>query len=262
MKKVEVGIIGGTHGMGRWFAGLLKKEGFIVHVCGGKTKLQINDLARLCNVIVVAVPISTTAAIIRQVGPQLTKDKLLMDLTSLKNEPVKLMLVHSEAEVIGCHPLFGPQLEDVTGQNVILCPARGKKWLGWLKGVLKKNKLAVWEATPEKHDKMMAIVQALNHLNTITMGVALAQTNITLAEINRFSTPIFRTKLDIIRKVFTESPEMYVDIITGNPQTIKMLDIYEKVLKDIRAKIKSGGRAKSKEVVDKAAKQLYGSQNK
>jgi prephenate dehydrogenase len=55
---------------------------------------------------------------------------------------------------------------------------------------------------------------------------------------------------------------MYVDIITGNPQTIKMLDIYEKVLKDIRAKIKSGGRAKSKEVVDKAAKQLYGSQNK
>ena len=56
-----------------------------------------------------------------------------MDLTSLKKEPVKLMLTNSQAEVIGCHPLFGPQLKDASGQNVILCPARGKKWLGWLK---------------------------------------------------------------------------------------------------------------------------------
>ena len=71
MKKIKVGIIGGTNGMGRWFAGLLKKEGCTVHVCGRKTKLQINDLARLCNVIVVAVPISATADIIKQVGPLL-----------------------------------------------------------------------------------------------------------------------------------------------------------------------------------------------
>ena len=262
MKKVKVGIIGGTHGMGRWFAGLLKKEGCIVHVCGRKTKLQINDLARLCNVIVVAVPISATAAIIRQVGPQLTNHQLLMDLTSLKNEPVKLMLANSEAEVIGCHPLFGPQLKDVGGQNVILCPARGEKWLKWLKVVFKKNKMAIGEATPEKHDKMMAVVQALNHLNTITLGMALTQTNITLAGLNRFSTPIFRTKLDIIRKVFVESPEMYVDIIMGNPETGKMLDFYEKVLKDIRAKIKSGGKAESKKAIKKAAEKLYGSKNK
>ena len=262
MKKIKVGIIGGTKGMGHWFAGLLKNEGCTVYVCGRKTKLGINDLARLCDVIVVAVPISATADIIRLVGPLLTKDQLLMDLTSLKKEPVKLMLASSRAQIIGCHPLFGPQLKDVTGQNVVLCPARGKKWLPWLKGVFKKNKLAVREANPEKHDKMMAVIQALNHLNTISLGMAIARTNITSADINKFSTPIFRTKLDIIRKVFTESPDLYVDIITGNPGTVKILDIYEKVLKDIRAKIKSGSKAKSKEAVTKAAKKLYGRKNK
>ncbi|PKN05921.1 MAG: prephenate dehydrogenase/arogenate dehydrogenase family protein, partial [Deltaproteobacteria bacterium HGW-Deltaproteobacteria-7] len=170
MKKIKVGIVGGTKGMGHWFAGLLKKEGCIVHVSGRKTKLQINDLARLSDVIVVAVPISATADVIRQVGPLLSTDQLLMDLTSLKKEPVKLMLANSRAEVIGCHPLFGPQLKDASGQNVILCPARGKKWLGWLKGVFKKNKLIVLESASGKHDKMMAIVQALNHLNTISLG--------------------------------------------------------------------------------------------
>jgi len=262
MKKIKVGIIGGTNGMGRWFAGLLRKEGYTVHVCGRKTKLQINDLARLCNVIVVAVPISATVAIIKQVGPMLAKDTLLMDLTSFKYEPVKLMMANSKAEVIGCHPLFGPQLKDVARQNVILCPARGKKWLPWLKGIFKKNKLAVLESTPEKHDKMMAIVQALNHFNTISLGMALAKTNIPLAKINKYSTPIFQTKLDIIKKVFTESPDMYIDIIKGNPETGKMLDIYEKALKDIRGKINSGEKAKFKETVTKTAKKLYGNKNK
>ena len=157
--------------------------------------------------------------IIKQVGPLLSKDALLMDLTSFKYEPVKLMLKNSQAEVIGCHPLFGPQLKEASGQNVVLCPARGEKWMGWFKGVFKKNKMNVLEATPESHDKMMAIVQALNHFNTITLGMAIAQTNIELAEINKFSTPILRAKLDIIKKVFTESPDMYIDIITGNPET-------------------------------------------
>ncbi len=261
MKKIKVGVIGGTKGMGHWFAGLLKNEGCRVLVSGRKTALGINELAKRCNVIVVAVPISATADVIRQVGPLLSQDKLLMDLTSLKKEPVKLMLDNSKADVIGCHPLFGPQLKDISGQNVILCPARGKKWLGWLEGVFKKNKLVILESTPRKHDKMMAIVQALNHLNTITMGMALARTNITLSEINKYSTPIFRTKLDIIRKVFTESPELYVDIITKNPKTDKMLDIYEKALKDIRGKIKSGERLKTRKIVEKAATKLYGSKN-
>jgi len=262
MKKIKVGIIGGTNGMGRWFARLLKNEGCTVHVCGRKTKLQINDLARLCNVVVVAVPISATADIIKQVGPQLAKDALLMDLTSFKYEPIKLMLANSKAEVIGCHPLFGPALKDVFGQNVILCPARGTSWLPWLKSVFKKNKLAVLESTPEKHDKMMAIVQVLNHLNTIILGMAIAETDIPLAEINKFSTPIFKTKLEIIKKVFTESPELYADIITGNPQTGKMLDIYEKKLTDIRQTINSGGGTKLKEAIEKAAKKLYGRKNK
>lgn len=257
MKKIDVGIIGGTNGMGKWFARLLKKEGCRVYVCGRKTRLQINDLAGLCDVVVVAVPIPATPEIIRQIGPRLTKNQLLMDLTSLKKEPVMLMRKTSQAEVIGCHPLFGPQLQDVSGQNVILCPARGKQWLGWLKGVFKRNKMAVWESTPEKHDRMMAVVQALNHLNTITLGLALAETDITLPEIGKFSTPIFRMKLDIIRKVFTESPELYLDIIRGNSQTIKMLDIYEKALQDIRTEIESGKRAHSKNALDKAAKKLF-----
>jgi prephenate dehydrogenase len=262
MEHINVGIIGGTKGMGRWFAGLLQKEDCTVHICGRKTALGINDIARICNVVVVAVPISATADIIKQVGPLLAKDTLLMDLTSLKKEPVELMLANSPAEVIGCHPLFGPALTDASGQNIVLCPARGTKWFSWIKNICEKNKMVILETAPDEHDKMMAIVQALNHLNTIILGMALAETNITLEEITKFSTPIFKTKLEIIKKVFMESPGLYADIITENSQTGKMLDIYEKTLTDIRQTIESSNGTKLKEAIEKAAKKLYGSKNK
>jgi prephenate dehydrogenase len=257
MKHINVGIIGGTKGMGHWLAGLLQKENCTVHICGRKTVLRINDIARICNVVVVAVPISATAGIIKQVGPLLSKDTLLMDLTSLKKEPVKLMLANSPAEVIGCHPLFGPALTDVSGQNIVLYPARGTKWLSWIKNICEKNKMVILETAPDEHDKMMAIVQALNHLNTILLGMAIAETDIPLAEINKYSTPIFRTKLEIIKKVFTESPGLYADIIMGNPQTGKMLDICEKTLTNIRQTIESGGGTKLKEAIEEAAKKLF-----
>jgi prephenate dehydrogenase len=180
-----------------------------------------------------------------------------MDLTSLKKEPVELMLANSRADVIGCHPLFGPPLKDVQGLNVVLCPARSGKWLVWLKNILDKNGLIVMEKTPEEHDKMMAIVQVLNHLNTISLGIVLADTGIPLAEINKFSTPIFQTKVEIIKKVFTENPGLYTDIIAGNTDVEKMLELYEKALADIRQVIEIGDGRKLQEVLETSAKKLF-----
>jgi len=257
MKDITVGIIGGTGGMGRWFADLLQKEGYPVHVWGRKSAMDINELAALCNVIVIAVPISATAAMIERVGPLVPEGSLLMDLTSLKKEPVELMMANSRADVIGCHPLFGPGVDDAAGENVILCPARGQKWLIWLRNVLEKNGLAVMEKTPEEHDKMMAIVQVLNHLNTISLGMALTETGVSSEEISKYATPIFQTKLGIVKKVFTESPGLYADIIAKNPDTDKILKLYEKTLADIRQLIKSGDAARLKDALVQAAGKLF-----
>ena len=257
MKDITIGIIGGTGGMGRWFADLLKNDGYTVHVSGRKTELGSDELAKICNVVVVSVPISATAEMIKRVGPLVPEGSLLMDLTSLKKEPVDLMLANSRAEVIGCHPLFGPGIDNAAGENVILCPARGRKWLGWLRNVLEKNGLVITEETPEEHDKIMAIVQVLNHLNTISLGLALVGTGVSLEEISKYTTPIFQTKLGIIKKVFTESPALYADIIANNHDTDKILNLYKKSLADIRKLIKSGDAAQLKDALARAGEKLF-----
>lgn len=261
MKNITIGIIGGTNGMGRWLAQLLSAQSFSVHVTGRKTPMTAGDVAGCCDVVVVSVPIAATAGVIAEVGPLLKKEQMLMDLTSLKKEPVALMLASSDAEVVGCHPLFGPSVTEAAGHNIVLCRGRGDAWYDWMKNIFEKTGYTLLERTPDEHDRMMAIVQALNHFNTITLGMAIAETGMGLAEVSQFSTPIFQTKMDLVKKIFTESPELYADIIAGNPNIDQVLQTYERVVREIRGLMTANNGRKLQEAMESTAKRLFNVQS-
>jgi len=235
MDEFEIGIIGGTGGIGRWFADFFRGEGYTVHVSGRTTAMGLDEMTRICEVVIVSVPINATAAVIEEVGPKMKEGGLLMDFTSLKEEPVKAMIACSRSEVLGCHPLFGPDVPSIEGQNIAMCPARIDRWSGWAEELFRKRGASVFEVTPRKHDELMSVVQGLNHLDTITMALALKETGVDLAELKRFSTPFFDTKLAIIEKTCTNNTRLYADIITGNPDILKIIAIYEQSLSRIKA---------------------------
>jgi prephenate dehydrogenase len=232
MEKLPIGIIGGVSGIGRWFAAFFEKEGHPVHVSGRDTGLRPAEMAGACPVVIVSVPIGVTQAVIREVGPHMNKDSLLMDLTSLKAGPVRAMLEASASEVIGLHPLFGPGVPSLEGQNIVLCPARGERWIPWVRDTLGKKGATLIEATPERHDEVMAVVQALNHLDTIVMGLAIRRSGIAREVLEAFSTPMFRGKMAMIDKVFFH-PELHTEIITANPHTAGLIGLYGEILERV-----------------------------
>jgi prephenate dehydrogenase len=152
-----------------------------------------------------------------------------MDLTSLKAGPVRAMLDSSASEVIGLHPLFGPSVPHLEGQNIVICPARGGKWIPWVRDVFGRKGARLVEATPERHDEIMAFVQALNHLDTIVMGLAIRQSGLEREIRESFSTPILRGKLGMIDRVFS-NPQLHTELITANPLTAKALRLYREIL--------------------------------
>jgi prephenate dehydrogenase len=257
MKDIQIGIIGGTGGMGGIFADLFRQEGYTVHVSGRTEGLDILTMAETCQVVIVSVPIDSTVQIIGEIGPLMNKDALLMDLTSLKSEPVKAMLLASPSEVIGLHPLFGPGVGSIDGHTIVLCPARIRSWLHWVQAILKKHGAAIIETTPERHDELMALVQALNHLNSITMGMVLGEWGSDLKDLHRFATPMFATKIEIIKEIFTNNPRLYAEIITLNPHIKKILNLYERTLFEVATKIKTGDAGTLAELM--GTKSLWGS---
>ena len=258
MKHPTVSIIGGTHGMGKWLADLLVNEGCRINIVGRKTRMTAEDAARSSDVIVVSVPIAATSDVIDRVGPLLGQKQFMMDLTSLKKDPVERMLTQSVSEVVGCHPLFGPSIKHAAGHNIVLCPGRGRVWYSWIKNIFQKAGYTLLERTAEEHDRMMAVVQVLNHFNTITLGMAIAATGIPFDEILKFSTPVFRVRMDALRKVLAESPDMYADIIAGNSDSGKILQTYEDVVAGLRKLVSAEDVSLFKSAISSTAQKLYG----
>ena len=104
MVKMNVGIIGGSDGLGKTLVYYFKDE-FNVFITGydpekGKRvadELNVNyiesnaGLANISDILVIAVPIQYTSEVIREVAPFMKSGSLMVDVTSIKEEPSRTM---------------------------------------------------------------------------------------------------------------------------------------------------------------------------
>ncbi len=226
--RPRVGIVGGTGRMGSWFADVLERVGSEVFRVGRKTDLTPAEIAAMCDVVVISVPIRDTVKMIQEIGPLVSEDGLLMDLTSIKKKPMETMIEYSRAEVVGAHPLFGPDTASGPEQRVAVCPGRGERGLGWLLGVLRSVGSRVTILSPERHDHLMGLVQGVNHFSTLALALCIRQSGLAFEELLECSTQTFRHRLDRIRAITEQQSELFESLLMDNPPAAEFIDQYLK----------------------------------
>lgn len=258
MKKITVGIIGGTGKMGRFFRKFFEKNGCKVIVSSRRTKLKPEDCTKKSDVVMVSVPIDVTIEIIKKIGPHVNRNSLLVDATSIKKGPVEAMLKHSRCEVIGMHPVFGPNVDSVKNQIIVVCPARTRKWQRWLINIFEKNGAVIKIATPEKHDKMMSMIQGLNHFSTLAVAHAMNQSGIKINESLEFASPVYKLRMMMVGRILNQNPELYASIEIMNPNNKKLLDIFENSSKKLKKIIETKNKEEFVKYFNECAK-FFGS---
>ncbi|MCC7292225.1 MAG: bifunctional chorismate mutase/prephenate dehydrogenase [Phycisphaerales bacterium] len=213
----SVAVIGGKGGMGAVMARLFGDLGHAVMIADLDTELTPVEAAKAADVVVVSVPIDATEQVIRQVGPHVRAEALLMDVTSVKEAPLKAMLEASRASVVGTHPMFGPGVHSLQGQRVVLCKGRGEDAYAWVRKMLSARGLTLTESTPQEHDRAMGLVQVLTHFQTQVLGLALARLGVNLDETLRFTSPAYLMELYVAARHFAQSPQLYGPIEMRNP---------------------------------------------
>lgn len=186
------------------------------------------------DIVIIAVPVQFLESALIDIRGFLKPDTLVVDVSSVKVKPIDLMLEHlpPNVEVLGTHPLFGPQSgkNGIKGLNIVVCPVRTKKSKAIIRFLGQVLQLNVLERTPVTHDKQMAYVQALTHF----IGRSINEMDIPDVE---QKTPAYQYLLDIKRNLGSDSMDLFLTIELENPYAKEVREHFMEELKNLNDKL-------------------------
>ena len=256
---MKIAIIGGSGKMGRWFADLLLKDGKQVIISGrnqGKlleVKRQLGvevasnvDAVKSADFILLSVPMESFEEIVAEIGPHISPEQAVIDITSIKALPVEMMHKYIKTGlVLGAHPLFGPGARGIANQNFVLTPTSEEEdaLAQKIKGYLEAKQARVTLMTPQEHDEMMTIILGLSHFIAIVSADTLLSSN-KLRQMEATGGITYKVLLTLIESVVSEDPELYASLQMNLPNVTNIEELFQKKAKEWADLVKNKDRQK------------------
>lgn len=178
----------------------------------GVNFVSLSEAARK-QIVILAVPTRNLKEVLLNIKNILQPGTLVLDVCSCKVLACKVMneILPKGIEIIGTHPLFGPQSakNGLDGLKMVLCNIRTSR-LEKVITFCESFGLKVIVSTPEEHDRQMALAQALTHFIAKVIKV-MDVNNIDL------STKAFDKLMEVVEMVKEDSEVLFQDIQTLNP---------------------------------------------
>jgi prephenate dehydrogenase len=175
---------------------------------------QLSEL-KTADWIFLAVAISATEKVIKEIKPFVGPQVVVMDVCSVKALPCRWLQENfpPPIQTMGTHPMFGPDSvkTGLAGKQMILCPLNiDPAKLDELTNIFKSLKLKVLQVTPAEHDQQTAYSLALVHF----LGRGLEQLDLDKITI---STLGFERLLEVRSNVSHDSWQLFEDLEKLNP---------------------------------------------
>ena len=269
---MNITVVGGTRGLGKWIAKFLKNRNFNIIITGRdkiigekvskklgvKYTSQNKEAVSSADIVIISVPLSALDKVIQEINPFLNENSLLMDVTSVKEKPSKIMHKYApeNVEIIPTHPLFGPRIRSLDGQVVVLTPQKKGKWFNKINKFLEKENARVIITSPQNHDKMMSVVQGLTHSAYIGIAATIKKLNVDIKESRKFASPIYGLMVDIIARIVAQNPYLYYSIQTENKYIKETNKTFISVYKELNEMINNKDEYGFVQLMGSAAKHM------
>jgi prephenate dehydrogenase len=170
-RALRVGILGYGR-FGAALAGLLAEHHYPWRVWDADRSMPKShaatdavDLLAGVDIVVIAVPVSVFATVLRDLRPHLSARHQVLDVCSVKQGPCALMdeVLGADIPHAGCHPLFGPlSIARAEPLRTIICPSlRHPGTAAHARALFASIGSEVAEMTPAEHDRHMAMTHAM-----------------------------------------------------------------------------------------------------
>ena len=262
---MKVAILG-VGAMGKWFAKFAVGNGWDVTVMdkvsskaetvagelGAKAVKSEADAVKDADIVIVAVPISKTSAVLTSVSQHMNKGALLMDVASVKGDVVDAMGgLEAELELVSLHPLFGPGATSVDGKDFVAVPVRPGERYAEFKRLLTNLGANVVEMDATEHDQLMAMTQALTHFVLISYVTALRSMR-GLKNAEKLKLPMFSSLLDLGKSILAGNADVYGEIQLLNKYARISRSAMLEACRSLDAAFGTGDTKALKQIFDKA----------
>jgi len=238
-------VIGGAGKMGGWFAQFLDSQGFEVEIADPRAPAGAAIDWRTCELrhdyIVVAAPLGATNAILQELAARKPAG-VVFDVGSLKS-PLRSGLEALRAagvRVTSMHPMFGPDVELLSGRHVIFIDLGSRDALQRARSLFAPTMAEQAVMTLDEHDRLIAYVLGLSHAVNIAFFTALASSGEAAPRLLQLSSTTFDAQFDIARRVAQESPKLYFEIQHLNDFGAASLDALSRAVETLRTAVASG----------------------
>jgi prephenate dehydrogenase len=246
----RVGVIGGSQGMGRWLVNFLSGKGLQVSFSSNDEHSQFasnSDLVGASDVVILAVPISKMERVLAEIYPGLA-GQLLIDVCSVKSgivaayQRVSEQQKEVEGQYLSIHPMFAPSVKSVEGQVVIFNYASRveEATQQYWKGLFASEGALVQDITYDEHDRLMGVIQGLNHFNVFVSAKTLAHMGADLDFIKTLSSPTYRIFLLFYTRYVLQNPRLYAEIQIFNPFVKEVTQLFMKEAQILLTVVENG----------------------
>ena len=266
---MKVGIIGGSDGLGKTLIYFLRDDFDVIissvdHKKGRKIANELGieyvesntQLASMCDIVIVSVPIHVTPNVISEVAPFMRKDSLMVDVTSVKEIPSQVMRENLDVEYLPTHPIFGPRTTELDNQVIVLTPDKKGKWFSKVYNYLDSKNMRIIETTAKKHDYMMSIVQVLTHFSFISTASAMEKLKVDIGKTEDFESPIYNLMIDMIARIVAQNPYLTYYIQSMNNNGPKIRNTFAEAVNELRDVVNNGDEDKFVKIAIEATKNM------
>ena len=237
MKDLKFGVIGGSRGIGGWFVKFLKENGLDVVYSSKGEGGEFEDNAQLVksvDVVILAVPIAFMEEVLEEIFPDLD-NKILIDVCSVKQfliekyQSLKKEFREIKPSYLSIHPMFSQSINSLEGQVFTFTFREhiSDDFEQWVRNIFLDKHAVIHDIDFIAHDKLMGVIQGLNHFNLFVSAKTLARFAPNLDLVKNLSSPTYRIFIIFLTRYALQNPRLYADIQMYNRYVKKVIELFK-----------------------------------
>ena len=247
---MRIAVIGGAGRMGRWLVEYFLNQGHEVTLSDarreeakavsestGATLARNNaEAVKNADLSVISTPIEVVPKVLKEIAPKLKESSAVMEISSIKSRliPVLEELAKHKVSPLSVHPLFGPGVQKLDEEKIVLVPVVDPiSEMKLAARLFPTAEIVVVDA--EEHDRAMALTLSLPHFVNMVFASVISEEDLNV--LKKLGGTTFALQLVTSESVMTEDPDVYASIQIDNEYTTQCLNSFMSNAKTLKGYI-------------------------